>query len=157
MAEVNTTLFIETEGFGDFRDIKINQNVRGMVSQEEVVVYHLTVPKYYHFDQSSLSLSIDLEPYVGNPDVYVHYDTIPDSLSKYQWSSREMIGMESLTMTHEQFTQVHATMKNFYIAVYGTMGSTYRLLAYFSDLSWRQLIFDCTETGYIEHDEIVSY
>lgn len=58
-----------------------------MVGYREKLTFHLTIPSYYDFASSNLSLSFDLEPYLGNPDIYVHYDSLPSSLDSYKWKS----------------------------------------------------------------------
>jgi hypothetical protein len=35
------------------------------------------------------TITIDIVPYYGLPQVYCHYNTLPSQLSQYQWSMTE--------------------------------------------------------------------
>lgn len=73
------------------------------------------------------------------------------------FNSREFTGMESLTITNNDFDMKNVTSLKFYIMVYGEMTSSFRLIAYRADVSVRYLVYDCTETGYITGQDIIQY
>jgi hypothetical protein len=57
----------------------------------------------------------------------------------------------------QDMVAVNATQRKFYIAVFGETAATFRLLAYTSDANNRELVFDCTESGYVAAGDIVNY
>ena len=135
--------------------------VRDMVDYKEFIVYELNLPQHLKDmtpTQLALqSISFDLEPFYGNPDLYIHYDFQPSERINYKWKSTQHDGLESLTITFDELIQVNATITKFYVGVFGESSATFRLLAYLSDAEDRDLVFDCTESGYIKKGDIVNY
>lgn len=53
---------------------------RDIVVYEEKLTYELQLPYNYFGDDFSSSLSIDLEPYYGVPELFINYLEAPETL-----------------------------------------------------------------------------
>ena len=70
-----------------------------MVGPGEINFYSLKVDNYFLELIENNSLSLDIHPYEGNPDLYITVPPRPDSLDDYEWQSELDLGFESLTIT----------------------------------------------------------
>ncbi len=99
-----------------------------------------------------------LSVYSGDPDIYVHYDTQPEKLEDYKWSS-ESSEEEEIVLTPTERKEVHASNKRFYIAVKAKTGSAYSI--FIATSKWTRsgkfLRLGITESGSILQNEIISY
>ncbi len=119
--------------------------------------YVLHVPT--SFDTTDYALSFDLEPFYGNPELYINVGSAPDTLTQYRWHDTQFDdkddpyadrdGLASLTIAHDDIEPLLTQAGNrlIYITVYGQTDATFRLLVYTSDLMWRALTFIYVETG----------
>jgi hypothetical protein len=61
--------------------------VDDMVGPGETNYYLLTLEPHFYDLLENNSLSIDIHPYEGNPDLYITVPPRPDSLDDYDWQS----------------------------------------------------------------------
>jgi hypothetical protein len=154
-APAGAIIAITSEGYGDSRSLFLMKNVYDMLEYGDYSVFELDLTDNDWEDGDSISF--DLEPFYGNPDIYVNPETMPKTKEEYKWSSTEMSGMESLTITNADWNIKTATSKKLFVLIYGDMTSSYRLVAYRADVDVRFLVYDCTESGYVTGNEIVQY
>lgn len=65
--------------------------------------------------------------------------------------------MESLTISRTTIGTTSLIGELFYIAVAGRTSSSFKLIAYSSNLGQRELNFNCIENGYVSHDDLTQY
>ncbi|EAS04858.1 transmembrane protein, putative (macronuclear) [Tetrahymena thermophila SB210] len=153
-------MLVRSESFEKVRTIYFFKSVDDMVKKGQIRFFKLEISVFTGFEWDKEELSIDLEPYFGNADLYVNHNSLPDdptNLSSYKWSSTEQDGLESLTITKGSIDNKSMTGEVFYIAVYGESAASFRLLGYSSSIDQRLLTFNCVEVGYTIQNEIVNY
>ena len=97
-APAGAIIAITSQGYGDSRSLFLMKNVYDMLEYGGYSVFELDLTDNDWEDGDSISF--DLEPFYGNPDIYVNPETMPKTKEGYKWSSTEMSGMESLTITN---------------------------------------------------------
>ena len=65
--------------------------------------------------------------------------------------------MESLTISKNLINRSTLIGETFYVAVVGQTASSFRIMAYSSNLSQRELMFNCVENGYAANQDIIQY
>lgn len=59
--------------------------INDIVGPQEVNTYKLSIGAYYKRILGQKDLSIDMNPFEGNPDIFVTTPPLPASLSDYKW------------------------------------------------------------------------
>ena len=129
-----------------------------MVKKGEIRFFRLEISAFTSSDWDYSEISFDLEPYFGNPDLYISHNSLPEdpnNLDSYSWKSVEEDGMESLTISKNSIGKQTLIGETFYIAVVGQTAASFRILAYSSNLSQRELIFNCIENGYAASSDLI--
>ena len=156
-APQGSSLQIRVEAYSDFMKVKLHQNMQDMVYMGTQITYELNIdqdpnnPNYF----TSNSLMLTLTAFSGNPDLYIHPDTLPASISDYRWHSKEE-GKESLVITVAERQAAKASDTKFYITVYGVLTSTFQLwIGTTQQMNF--LTFGVSQTGMVTNDEIINY
>lgn len=93
-----------------------------MVKKGRIRFFKLEISAFTSSDWDYEQISFDLEPYFGNPDLYINHSSLPqdpNNLDSYQWKSVEEDGMESLTISKHLIGKSSLLGETFYIAVVG--------------------------------------
>ena len=82
---LNTCIDLRYIFSGELRSIYMFELINDIVGPEEVNTYKLTIGAYYKRILGQKDLSIDMNPFEGNPDIFVTTPPLPASLSDYKW------------------------------------------------------------------------
>lgn len=149
-------ILLIAEVFYKERALILFQSVHDMIDYQQQQTYKLTISDDQLSVMNKDPLIIELRVFSGDPDIYVHYDTLPDTLEAYKWSSTE-IGNEALSLSKFERDSVAATSKVFYITVVGKFDSSYIIDTYYTAKNEDFLLFGETFTGSIITGELMNY
>jgi hypothetical protein len=79
--------------------VYLYQIVDDIVGPGEVNTYKLSIGNYYRRVLAKKDLSLDMNPYEGNPDLFVTPAPLPDTLDEYLWQSQLDLGYEGMTIS----------------------------------------------------------
>ena len=156
-APQGSNLQVRVQAYNDLMKVKLHQNLQDMVYMDSKITYELNIDDDAD-TQSAFQLNtlmLTLTAFSGNPDIYVHPDTLPNNITDYKWKSTEE-GKESLVITSAERQAAKATDKKFYITIYGKLTSTFSLWIGTSQVM-NYLTFGVAQTGEVENDEIINY
>ena len=155
-APAGSVMVLIADAFPKIRNIKLFEQIRDLVDFQANQTYKLTISDEDLALMGSDPLIIEIKVFSGDPDLYVHYDTLPDSKELCQWKSLES-GNEALSISKLERDQVNATSKVFFITVFGKFDSGYILNVYYTEKNEDFLLFGETMTGSILNGEIMNY
>ena len=115
-ADENSLIKVSVEAYNSDRQISILKYIHDIVQYQDIQTYILTLPSYFFgLAGVNMSLSIDLIPFYGNPELFVHYNTNlanKQDLNLYAWHdtqfddeddpSTSRDGLASLTISHKE-------------------------------------------------------
>lgn len=112
----------------------------------------------YQVTRGDLDFRIRLEAYSGNPDAYVNpiAPITQFNYSKAKFNSKDQFWNEEMVLEPAARKSHDALTGMYYICVYGSTGSAYKISAKNEDHSI-YLKAGLSEGGYIEHDQIKHY
>lgn len=151
----DSMILLVAEAFPKIRPISLFNEVHDIVDYQRSQTYELTISDDELSMMKDDPLILELRVFSGDPDLYVHYDTLPNDLLNYQWYSNED-GNEAITISKKERDSYNATNK-FYITVFGKYDSAYVLNAYYTSRNNDYLLFGETMTGSIINNEVVNY
>lgn len=65
--------------------MNLDDSIYDIIEYGTKITYELELPVYFDGEDADFSLSFDLEPYYGTPELYINYQFAPDSLDLYTW------------------------------------------------------------------------
>lgn len=155
-APANSIVVLVAEVFPKVRPLQLFKEVHDLVGYQENQTYVLKLSDEELNDMKEDPLIIELRVFSGDPDLYVHFDTLPDHLENYQWVSNES-GNEALSISSYERKSVGASGKVFYITVFGKFESGYIIDAYYTKKNEDFLLFGETFTGSVITGEVMNY
>lgn len=119
-----------------------------------MLFYHI---QWYSFNvtDGDNPLSIKLEIYAGDPDVYVNPNNIV-GLNDVAFNSKDHFSNEELVLEKEDRAKFNATKGIYYIGVYGKTAATYKI-------SVKNSVHDVflksglSESGYLDENQVRFY
>lgn len=87
MSFPDSRIYLISQYYYEIRQIKLFEVIDDLVGPMETNTYHLIVESKYIDLLDNNSLSIDIHPYEGNPDIYISPPPLPTNLNEYKWQS----------------------------------------------------------------------
>ena len=94
------------------KSLSLYSQVDDVIARDELITYELTINDEWLDRVKTNTLWFMLTVYSGNPDIYVHPDSLPSDLKNYRWNSTAD-DTEDLSIPAEERTQY--TNNKFYI------------------------------------------
>lgn len=152
----NSVIKVSADAFPKIRPISLYQEIHDIVEYHDIQIYEFNVTEQEYNEIVKGPLIFELRVFSGNPDIYVHFDTLPDSLSGYKWFSSED-GNEALTLSVQEREDVKASNRKFYVAIYGSSDAAYILDVYHTSKNNDFLMFGETMTGTVLNNELLNF
>ena len=121
-APPQANILLRSESYARERPLYFSKYAEDMVKQGKIRFFRLEITAFTSSEWDFEEISFDLEPYFGNPDLYISHNQLPEDpndLSSYQWKSVEEDGMESLTISKNLISKESLIGETFYVAVAG--------------------------------------
>lgn len=145
-AEENALIYVQVKGYDERRDVFLNKESKDIVKNGKIVAFNLDIPKNSILVSKLYDLSIDVETYVGDVEVYIKFaDKNYDSPKDYPYKILDVKGYGSVTIDSDAMLESAKNEIPLVIEVFGISSSTFEILPYISGLSNRALVFDCLE------------
>ena len=152
----NGIIKLVAQAFPKIRPINLFQEIRDLVDYKATQTYKLVIAPEELSGMGDDALIVELRVFSGDADLYVHFDSIPDGLTGYQWNSTET-GNEAISISKYERTVAGATSGVFYITVYGKFDTGYILDVYYTAKNEDFLLFGETMTGTVITGEVMNY
>ena len=152
----NAVILLQVFSFNHTRLINLNGAVKDIIESGEVHYFVLRISDEEVRKMANSSFLFNLKTFSGNPDLFIHYDSQPDNLEAWEWTSGEEES-EGITITQEEAVAVGASGKLFFIAIKGKLGGAYELEVVWEKNDINTLHLYDTLSGIIENQEQVHY
>ncbi|CAD8113371.1 unnamed protein product [Paramecium primaurelia] len=156
----NTRLYFISTVYIGIREIGLFERIDDLVIERKTNYYKLTIQQEYLEYLDGNSLSFDIHPFEGNPDVYIspcYKGECTLDYKQYPWQSQLDLGYESITISRNN-RLINGNGSEFIIAINGVDEfSSYSFLAYLSNYYSRILSIYSFESGFLVKNELAEY
>ncbi|CAD8211551.1 unnamed protein product [Paramecium octaurelia] len=156
----NSRLYFITTVYERIREIELFKRTDDLVLERKTNYYKLIVEEDYLEFLEKNSLSFDIHPFEGNPDIYIspcHNGECSLDYKLYPWQSQLDLGYESITISPQNRIN-NGNESQFIIAINGVDEfSSYSFVAYLSNYYSRLLSVHAFESGFLLQNEFAEY
>ncbi|CAK89337.1 unnamed protein product (macronuclear) [Paramecium tetraurelia] len=156
----NTRMYFVTTIYERIRSVGLFERIDDLVIETKTNYYKLSVQDEYFEFLDRNSLSFDIHPFEGNPDVYItpcHNGECSLDYKEYLWQSQLDLGYESITISRSNRIK-NGNEREFIIAINGVNNfSSFSFVAYLSNYYSRVLSIHTFESGFLGKNELAEY
>ncbi|CAD8114915.1 unnamed protein product [Paramecium primaurelia] len=156
----NTRLYFISTVYERIREIDLFEKTDDLVIEKKTNYYKLIINNDYLEFLDENSLSFDIHPFEGNPDVYIspcHQGECSLDYKHYPWQSQLDFGYESITISRGDRI-INGNETQYIIAINGVDEfASYSFVAYLSNYYSRTLSIYAFESGFLIKNEFAEY